>query len=145
MEPQKRFRFPSKTLRFTGRRGLTPMKTRQKRLIPKTRRHLSKNTVEDGIQLRKHTDSQLDGERKKTDESQHRENQEREGNQGSQGGGKREDTQKQTQLEQSRDQQNTEESVHPGTLQTLHPMSEQSISACDPQTDKTEIEAEVLQ
>ncbi len=145
MEPQKRFRFPSKTYRFTGRRGLTPMKTRQKRLIPQTRRQMSKNTVENGIPLRKHTDSQLHGEREKTDKSQHGKNQQREGNQGSQDHGKREDAQKQTQVESIGNKENTEESVHPGTLQTLHPMSEQSISACDTQTDKTEIEAEVLQ
>lgn len=118
------------------------MKTKQKRLIPKTHKH----RVEDGVSLRKHTDAQLPGEWKTSDTSEQGENQQREGHQNSSVGGKWEDTKEHTQVEQSGDEQNTKESVHPGTLQTMHQMSEQTLTtACDTQTDKTEIEAEVLQ
>ena len=142
MEPKKRFRFPTKTLRFTGRRGITPMKTKQKRLIPKTRKH----KVEDGILLRKQADSQLSKEREASDKSKYGENQQGERHQDGSLGRKREDAKEQTQAEQSRDEQNQEESVHPGTLSTLCSMSEQPVAtACDTLTDKTEIEAEVLQ
>ena len=157
METQKRFRRYGTTRRFTGRRGITPIKTRQKRLIPKTRR--SSHSEKDGIiqkthsflnhrhrvedvPISKHADADHHEKREEADKNQHSENQERKGNQGGQDDGKREDTQKHSQVEPSRDAQNRKESIHPGTLQAVHRLSEPT--AFHETSDKTEIEAEEL-
>ncbi len=137
MESPKRFKRYLQTRRFTGRRGITPIKTRQKRIIPKTHRH----RVED-VPIHKHPIPQLSSERKKADKGQYSEDSKREGNQGGHDQGKREDTKEPTPLKSIGNQEDTKESVHPGTLQEVQQLSEQY--AFHETSDKTEIEAEEL-
>lgn len=118
------------------------MKTKQKRLIPKTHKH----RVEDDVSLRKHTDSQLSCEWEAPNQEKYSEDQQREGHQDSHLRRKWKDKKEYTQVEQCGDKQDKKESVHPGTLQAVHSLSEQTFAtACDQTSDKTEIEAEVLQ
>lgn len=140
MDVQKSLRRYLQTRRFTGRRGLTPMKTKHRKTIPKTRGHRVGKKIH--VPVLKHTSPQRDGEWGTEDENKHSEHQGQEGNQNSGSQGKREDTKEHTQVEQSGNSENSEKSVHPGPIQTLPDMPEQS--AVHETSDKTEIEAEEL-
>lgn len=129
------------TRRVTGRRSITPIRSKHKKLIKKTRGH--KVEHKPYVSILKHATTDSDGERKETDKSQLGDNQEREGDKDSSLEGEWKDPKEHTQAEQSGTTENSEESVHPGPVQTVSHMSE---STASPETsDKTEIESEKLQ
>jgi hypothetical protein len=116
------------------------MKTKHRKTIPKTRGHRVEK--KQNVHLRKHTSPKQHDKRETNDEDQHGQDSKREGNKDGCPGGEREDTKKHTQVEQSGNSENSEESVHPGLIQTLPDMLEQS--AVHETSDKTEIEAEEI-
>jgi len=117
------------------------MRSKHKRSAAKTRS--SKVEVKPYVPLRKHTSPLVDGKRDSKDAKEHCEDCKWEGNQNSCLGGEREIQDQHAQTEQIRTQENSEESIHPGPVQTMSELSEQA--AVDPTSDETEIEAEVLQ
>jgi hypothetical protein len=129
------------TRRFKGRRALTPMRSKHKCQIKKTRGHRVEKRPH--VPLLKHTGSLHDGEWKEEDQSQLGHGPQWQGDQDSHNQGGEEDTKEHAQVESVRNTENSEKSIHPGPVQTLPDMSEQS--ADDQTLDKTEIEAEELQ
>ena len=128
------------TRRFTGRRGLTPIRTKQKKTIPKTRGH--KVEKKPYVPLRKHTSTQQLGERQATDQEKHSQDQQREGDQGSGRGGKREGEEEHQEIIEVRDTENSTESIHPGPVQTVSALPEQA--AVHTSSETPLIEAEEL-
>jgi hypothetical protein len=128
------------TRRVTGRRSITPMKTKQKKTVPKTRGH--KVEKKPYVPIRKHTSPQQHGERQREDSREHGEDSERQRNQDSCLEAGRKDKEEYTQVEQGGTTENSEKSVHPGPLQTV---PEMYTCADDTQTSETCIEAEELQ
>jgi hypothetical protein len=129
------------TRRLTGRRSITPIRSKQKKLIKKTRGH--KVERKPYVSILKHTTANSDGERKETDKSQLSDGQEREGDKDGSLEGERKDPKEHTQANESGNTENSEESIHPGPVQTVPNMSE---STASPETsDKAEIESEKLQ
>jgi hypothetical protein len=139
MELSQSLRY-AKTRRVTGRRSITPMRSKHRKTIPKTRHH--KVEKRDNVQLRKHTGSQYDGRREGADKDEHSQDKKRERNQDCDHESERKDEEKHAQVEPLRNTENSEESVHPGPLQTMSEVSEQT--AVHEETDKTEIESEEL-
>jgi hypothetical protein len=129
------------TRRFTGRRGITPMKSKHKK-IAKTRNH--KVEGKRNVQLLQHTKSRNDEEWKDTGSQEYCEDSKRQGDKDSGCQGKWEDTKECAQTNQGGNTENTEKSIHPGPIQTVSNVSE-SATADDKEADKTEIEAEELQ
>ena len=127
------------TRRFTGRRGITPMKSKHKKPIPKTRGHKVEKKY---VPIRKLTNAQQYAQRKPQNKDEHCEDSQWEGNQDSHHEGGRKDQEEHTQTESKRDTENSEKSVHPGPLQTLHGLSEET--AADKETAETQIESEEL-
>ena len=141
MEVKKTLGYSRYTRRVTGRRAITPMRSKHKNHIKKTRGHkIGKKTY---VPLLKHTVSYNDGEREKKDTGQCSEYQKRQGNEDSDDKGGKEDTQELTQVEQIGNTENSEKSVHPGPVQTLPDLLEGC--ADDTQAEETQIESEVLQ
>ena len=130
------------TRRFKGRRALTPMRSKHKCQIKKTRGHRVEKRPH--VPLLKHTSPLHDGERKEEDQSQLGQYSQWQGDQDSHHKGGEEDAKEHTQTELIRNTENSEKSIHPGPVQTLSDMSE-SATADDQASDKTEIEAEELQ
>lgn len=134
------------TRRFTGRRGLTPMKTKHRKTIPKTRGH--KVEKKQHVQLPKLSNPKRHDERQEGDKNEHCESEEWKGGEDSCYQGERKDTEKHTQIDQRGDTEDSEESIHPGLIQTLPRLPEQATiaktSAVDETSDKKEIEAEEL-
>jgi hypothetical protein len=128
------------TRRTTGRRSLTPMRSKQKKTIPKTRGH--RVGKKPHVPIFKHTSPQRDGERKTEDKKEHSEHQERQGNQDSGDQGTWKDTKEYTQIESGRNTENSEKPVHPGPLQTVLELSKQT--ALHETSDNAEIESEEL-
>ncbi len=118
------------------------MRSKHKLKPGKTRGH--KIGKRDHVSLLKLAGSQHDGQRQGKDKDQHSEYQEWQGNQNSDSPGEWKDTQIHQEVEQIRDEKDTNESIHPGPLQTLPHMPEQQISAGNQTSDKTEIESEEL-
>lgn len=143
METKKTLRGYLQTRRFTGRRGITPMRSKHKIRVTKTRGH--KVERRNHVPILKHTSSQQHGERKEDDKDEHSENTQRQGNQDSCDERKWEDQKEHTQVKQRGNTENSEESVHPGALQAMCGLSEQQqLSAEYEASDKTQIEAEEL-
>lgn len=141
MESKKSLRY-AKTRRYTGRRSITPMKSKHRKTIPKTRHHKVERKTH--VPVLQHTGSQQLSERKEADKDQHSQHTKWEGNQDSHSPGERKDTQEHSQVEQVRNTENSEEPIHPGLIQTLPDLSQSEITAVDQTSDKTEIEAEEL-
>ena len=129
----------AKTRRYTGRRSLTPMRSKHK-TIGKTRGHRVEKKR--NVQLFHYTNSQYDGEREGTDKNKHSPGAQGEGDQNSDSQGKREDTEINEEAEQIRNTEDSKESVHPGPLQTLSHVLEST--ADYEKQDKEGIEAEEL-
>ena len=127
------------TRRFTGRRGITPMKSKHKKII-KTRSH--KVEGKRNVQLLQHTKSRNDEEWKDTDTQECRENSERKGNKDSGFDGKWQDAQECPQVNQGGGSENSEKSIHPGPIQALSGLPESA--AVSPTSDETQIESEEL-
>jgi hypothetical protein len=117
------------------------MRSKHKCQIKKTRGHRVEKRPH--VPLLKHTGSLHDGEWKEEDQSQLGHGPQWQGDQDSHNQGGEEDTKEHAQVESVRNTENSEKSIHPGPVQTLPDMSEQS--ADDQTLDKTEIEAEELQ
>lgn len=139
MELSQSLRY-AKTRRYTGRRSLTPMRSKHKRAPGKTRGHRVEKKR--NVQLLQHTSSQHDSQRERTDEDKHGGGTQGQGDQDSDSQGKWQDTQINEEAEQIRDSEDSKESIHPGPLQTMSHMPE---STADYQKqDKEGIEAEEL-
>lgn len=128
------------TRRFTGRRGITPMKTKQRKSVPKTRGH--KVDKKPYVPIRKHTGAQRHCEREGTNTEECSKDSKREGEQDSHSGEGRQNKEKHAQVEPIRNTENSEKSIHPGPVQTLPEMHKWC--ADDTETAETEIEAEEL-
>lgn len=128
-----------KTRRFTGRRALTPMKSRHK-TIPKTRCHRVEKKPH--VSIRKHSVPHVEGRREETDPKKHCEDSQREGDQDCCDHERREDKEEHTQAETLRGTENSEKSVHPGPVQTVSVMHQEG--ADDQTYANAEIEAEEL-
>lgn len=128
------------TRRFTGRRGLTPIKSKHKVHLRKTRGH--KVEYKQYVPILKHASAKQHDERKEDDKSEYSQGEERQGHQDSTHEGKREDTQEHSQVEQGGNTENSKESIHPGPLQALLRLLEST--AAYEEDDKTEIEAEEI-
>lgn len=140
MELSQSLRY-AKTRRFTGRRSITPMRSKHKhKSIGKTRGHRVEKRKH--VQLLQHTGPQHDGKREGEDENQHGGGTQGEGHQDCDSSAKWEDTQINQEAEQIRDRKDSKESIHPGPLQTVSDMSEQT--ADYQKQDKEGIEAEEL-
>lgn len=131
-------RYPQ-TRRISGRRGLTPIRSKKK-VVSKTRGH--KIEKKRYVPLRKHTGPQHNEGRKNGLKDQYSEDSQRKGDEDGSDSGKREDTEEQTHVEQVGSKEDSAESVHPGPLQTVPDLLEQT--AVVQTSDKEEIEAEVL-
>lgn len=129
------------TRRFTGRRGITPMKSKHRKSVPKTRSH--KVEKKPYVPIRKHSVSQCPGERKAADTEKHSENQEWQRNEDSDSNERRKTQEEHTQVDQGGNTENSEKPVHPGPVQTLPELHKGC--ADDTETAETEIEAEELQ
>ena len=144
MEVAKTLGYSKYTRRIKGRRAITPMRSKHKCQIKKTRGH--KVEKRPHVPLLKHTGSLLHGEREEKDKSQLGEHPQRQGNQDSDNQGGEENKKEHSQAEQVRNTENSEKSIHPGPVQTVPHMSQSDTLAADDETyDKTEIEAEELQ
>lgn len=142
MEVSRTLGYSKWTRRIKGRRAITPMRSKHKCQIKKTRGH--KVEKKPHVPLLKHTGSLHLGEREEKDKSQLSEHPQRQGDQDSDDKGGKKDPKEHTQIEQVRNTENSEKSIHPGPVQTVSDMSE-SATADDQAYDKTEIEAEELQ
>lgn len=127
------------TRRFTGRRGITPMKSKHRKTVPKTRSH--KVEKKPYVPIRKHTSSHVQSEWKEPDKEKHCEDTQREGNQDSHQDRGWKSEEEHAQIEPIRNTENSEKSIHPGPVQTLSEMCE---CADDKTSGETEIEAEEL-
>ena len=144
MEVSRTLGYSKWTRRFKGRRAITPMRSKHKCQIKKTRGH--KVEKRPHVPLLKHTGSLHPGEREEKDKSQLSEHPQRQGNQDSDNQGGEENKKEHSQAEQVRNTENSEKSIHPGPVQTVPHMSQSDTLAADDETyDKTEIEAEELQ
>jgi hypothetical protein len=129
------------TRRITGRRSITPIRSRHKKLIKKTRGH--KVERKPYVSILKHATAHSHGEWNQTDKSEFGDDQERKRVKDSSLNGEWKDPKEHTQAEQSGTTENSEESVHPGPIQTVSNMPESTASS--ETSDKTEIESEQLQ
>ena len=116
------------------------MKTKQRRIIPKTRSHRVEKKPY--VPIRKYAGSHNNEGRKETDAKESGENKEREGNQAGNDTGRKKDQEKCAQVEPIRNTENSEEPVHPGPVQALSEMHPQS--ADDTTSEKGGIESEEL-
>jgi hypothetical protein len=139
MDGTKTLRRYFQTRRFTGRRGITPMKSKHRKPIPKTRGHKVEKKY---VPIRKLTDAQQHSERNSQNKDECCEDSERKRDQNSDREGEGKDKEEHSQTEQGRNTENSEKSVHPGPLQTVSGLSEQS--AAHAETAETEIESEEL-
>lgn len=139
METKQTLRY-ALTRRTTGRRSLTPMRSKVKKTIPKTRGHRVGKKLH--VPVLKHPSPQRDGERSSEDKKEHSEHQGQEGDQDGRSEGKWEDTKEYTSIEPSGNTENSEESIHPGPVQTVPDLSEQT--ALHQTSDKESIESEEL-
>ena len=136
---QKIFKRYFQTRRFTGRRGITPMKTKQKKSLPKTRGHKVEKKY---VPIRKYTGSQCLCERQGTDTEKYSQDSKRKGIEDSHTGQGRENKEEHPQIEQGRNTENSEKSVHPGPIQTVSELYKGC--ADDTEAAETAIEAEEL-
>jgi hypothetical protein len=116
------------------------MKTKQRKTIPKTRGH--KVEKKPYVPIRKYASPHNYEGRKETDTKESCENSQREGDQRSDDHGGQEDKEKCKEVEQGRNTENSEESIHPGPVQTLLELHPQS--ADDTTSEKGGIESEEL-
>lgn len=128
------------TRRFTGRRSITPMRTKHRKAALKTRGHrIGKKPY---VPIRKHTIPQQLREWETTDTKEYCEDTGGQGNQDSHPDEGWQNKEKHAQIDQSRNTENSEKSVHPGPLQAMSEVYKRC--ADDTETTETEIEAEEL-
>jgi hypothetical protein len=116
------------------------MKTKHRKSVPKTRSHRIEKRTD--VSVRKHAISCVNRKWKEENEKEYRKDSEREGDKDSDSGRGEEDKEECSQIEQIGDAKHSNESVHPGPLQAVPGLPEQS--ADDQTPEQTEIEAEEL-
>ncbi len=124
-----------KTRRITGRRSVTPIKPRRKRIL-KTR---YRKRVENGVSIQQHTGSRSDGKWREEDEEEHSRDKEWKGIQDCGTDRKWEDSQEHQETVQCGNTENPAKSVHPGSLQELHELSQLAVADI---TNETELQEE---
>jgi len=117
----------NKTRRLHGRRGITPMKSKKKRIL-KTRCSKPSIKVENGISIQQHTSPRTPEERSPRDEEKHSKHNQWKGDKDSGDHGKWEDTEECQEIEQCGNQEDSTESVHPGSLPELQQLSEDAVT-----------------
>lgn len=127
----KRYKF---TRRYSGRRAITPMRSKVKK-IQKTRGH---KVEKKHVPLCKQTSSHDHEKRSETShEDKHGEHQEWKGKQNGDSEGGKENQEEQTQVEQKGNPTDSTKQIHPGPIQTMLLMS---ASQYDTQEEKIEAE-----
>jgi hypothetical protein len=139
MDRKKTLRY-LQTRRFTGRRGVTPIKTKQKRTIPKTRSH--RVETKPYVPLREHTGSHESSERQAADKEKQCEDPKREGDQISCLDGEWQNKEECEKAQSEGNTENSTESIHPGPIQTVYTLSPDS--ADDKTYEETRVESEVI-
>ena len=145
------FDLKGRTRRFHGRRGITPIKSKKKRIIktrsqrrflaeaePQNSGILSANRVEN-VSIQQHTSARSGEERSSHDEKEHSEHQGEERDQGSGDHGKREDTQKCQEADKCGNGEDSEFTVHPGSFQGVPRLSEHADTV---KANETELKTE---
>jgi hypothetical protein len=117
----------NRTRRLHGRRGITPIKSKRKRIL-KTRCSKPSTKVENGISIQQHTSPRSSEERSFCDEKEHSEHKQWKGDKISGDHGKREDEKECQEVEQCGNQEDSTESVHPGSLPELSQLSEDAVT-----------------
>ena len=125
----------NKTRRFQGRRSITPIKPKKKRIV-KTR-YVKK--VENAVSIQQQSSSRSDGKWSAQDQKEYSGDFQWEGNKDGGNHGKREDSQKHKEAECGGNQKDSTESVYPGSLQELHELSELAVTDI---TNETELKEE---
>ena len=115
------------------------MKSKHRKSVPKTRGH--KVEKKPYVPIRKHTVPQQSGGRKAADTEEYSENPKWKGDQDSDSNERRENQEEHPQVDEGRNSENSEKSVHPGPVQTVHELYK---CADDTETSETSIEAEEL-
>ena len=115
------------------------MKSKHRKSVPKTRGH--KVEKKPYVPIRKHTVPQQPRGREATDTEEYCKNSEWKGDQDSHSNEGRENQEEYSQVDEGRNTENSEESVHPGPVQTVPELYK---CADDTQTSETSIEAEEL-
>jgi hypothetical protein len=123
------------TRRIQGRRGITPIKPRRKRIL-KTR---SRKSVENGVSIQQHTGSRSDGKWSAKDQTELGGDCEWKGNKDSGVDRERKDSQEHKELVNCGNEEDSAESVYPGSLQELHELSELAVADI---TNETELQEE---
>jgi hypothetical protein len=116
------------------------MKTKQRKTIPKTRSHRVEKKPY--VPLRECSDAQQYEGRKETNTEKCSDDQKREGDQSCLSGGGRKNKEECEEAQPAGNTENSEESIHPGPLQTLHQLHPQC--AGDEKAEKTLVEAEEI-
>lgn len=124
-----------KTRRLQGRRSVTPIKPRRKRIL-KTR---YRKRVENGVSIQQHSSSRSDGKRSTEGQKEQCGDCERKGDKDSRGDREREDTQEHQEANSCGNEEDSAESVYPGSLQELHELSELAVADI---TNETELQEE---
>lgn len=117
----------NRTRRLYGRRGITPIKSKKKRIL-KTRYSKPSAKVENGISIQQHTSPRTPGEWSSCDQKEHSEHNQWKGDKDSGDHGKWEDTEECQEIEQCGNQEDSTESVYPGSLQELQQLSEDAVT-----------------
>jgi len=119
------------TRRVQGRRSLTPIRPKKKRIL-KTR---SGKRVENGLPIQQFTGSRSARERCSQSKKEHSRDSQWKGNEDSGNHGKWEDSEKHQEAESLGDEKNSEQSVYPGSLQELHELSEHAVTEIPNETE----------
>jgi hypothetical protein len=125
-----------KTRRITGRRSVTPIKPRRKRIL-KTR---YRKRVENGVSIQQHAGSRGDGEWREEDEEEYCRDSEWKRNKDGGTDRKWKDTQEHKETVKCGNTENPAKSVYPGSLQELHELSELAVADITNETDLQEEE-----
>lgn len=123
------------TRRIQGRRGITPIRSKKKRIV-KTR---SSKRVENGVPVQQHTSTRSHREWEKEREKEQCTDCKWKGDQDSGGDRKWDDSQEHKEAVQRGNQEDSEQSVHPGSLQELCELSELAVTDI---TNETELQEE---
>lgn len=134
MNGLRALRVLNRTRRFHGRRAITPLRPKRKRIL-KTRCH----TKVGNVSIQQHTGSRSDGKWSSQDQKEHSEHQGREGNKIGGDHGKWKDSEECEELDQCGNEEDSELTVHPGSLQEVSRLPEYASSDS---TNETELKGE---
>lgn len=127
----------AKTRRITGRRSITPIKPRKKRVL-KTR---YRKRIENGVSIQQHSGSRSDGKWPTKGQEELGGDCEWKGDKDSGDYGKWQDAEEHKEAQCGGNPKDSTESVYPGSLQELHELSELQDAVADI-TNETELQEE---